>query len=231
MRLAFLGSGAAFSTQRYNGAVVVDGRILLDGGAPLLPHMGRLGIDPGGIDTVFLTHFHGDHLLGLPPFMLERAFVSHTPLTFVGPEGVDAKLETLFRFCWGEHWDSGPNFRQMSGHRYCVAGDSGEVNGVAYETFRLDHGGMLATGYRLHLDGRVLAYAGDTEMTPPLERLVEGAEVVITEATGPGQPTSHTSWEEAEALAARHPGTRFFFNHVYAGTLPGAVSDLEVVDV
>jgi ribonuclease BN (tRNA processing enzyme) len=64
MRLAFLGTGAAFSLDRYNGAVVVNGRLLLDGGAPLLPHMHRCGVDPGAIDAVFLTHFHGDHTLG-----------------------------------------------------------------------------------------------------------------------------------------------------------------------
>jgi hypothetical protein len=68
-------------------------------------------------------------------------------------------------------------------------------------------------------------------MTPPLERLVAGADLVITEATAPGRPHSHTSWEDARALAARHPATRFFFNHVYAGDLAGAVRDLEVVDV
>jgi ribonuclease BN (tRNA processing enzyme) len=228
MQLAFLGSGAAFSLERYNGAVVVDGSILLDGGAPLLPHMHRLGIDPGAVHTVFVTHFHGDHLLGLPPFMLHRAFVSDTPLTIVGPEGVEERLEHLFEFCWGEEWQE---FRERSGHRYQTAGDAGEVNGVEYETVRLDHGTRGCTGYRLHLGGRILAYAGDSEMTPPLERLVAGADVVVTEATEPGKPVSHTGWEEAQALAARHPGTRFFFNHVYAGSLPGAVSDLEIVDV
>src|SRR2546421_2898387 len=46
--------------------------LLLDAGAPLLPHMHRLGIDPGAIEAVFLTHFHGDHVLGLPPFRSEE---------------------------------------------------------------------------------------------------------------------------------------------------------------
>jgi ribonuclease BN (tRNA processing enzyme) len=228
MKLAFLGSGAAFSVERYNGAVVVDGRILLDGGAPLLPHMHRLGIDPGGIRTLFLTHFHGDHMLGLPPFMLHRAFVTQEPFTIVGPEGVEDTLEKLFQLSWGAEW---PDFRRRSGHVYVTAEAAGEVDGVEYESVRLDHGSMGCTGYRLHLGGRILAYAGDSEMTPPLERLVAGADVVITEATGPGKPVSHTGWEEAEALAARHPGARFLFNHVFIGTLPGAVSDLEIVDV
>src|SRR3979411_1782962 len=68
VKLAFLGPGSAFSVERYNGAVVVDDRLLLDGGAPLLPHMHRLGIDPSRIEAILLSHFHGDHILGLSPF-------------------------------------------------------------------------------------------------------------------------------------------------------------------
>jgi len=229
VRLAFLGSGAAFSLERYNGAVVVDGRILLDGGAPLLPHMHRLGIDPGGIEVVFLTHFHGDHVLGLPPFMLHRALVDTRPLTVVGPAGVADRLEQLFLLCWGEEWVG--MFRSRFELTYVEAAATGEVRGIRFETVRLDHGQAGCTGYRLHLDGRILAYAGDTQMTPPLERLVEGADVVITEATGPGEVFSHTGWEEAAAFVRARPRTRFFFNHVYAGTPADAVSDLEVVDV
>src|SRR5262245_54965514 len=97
MRLAFLGTGAAFSLERYNGAVVVDDRLLQDAGAPLLPHMHRLGIDPGAIEALFLTHFHGDHLLGLPTYMLYRGSLSNQPLVVVGPPGVEQRLESLFR--------------------------------------------------------------------------------------------------------------------------------------
>ena len=131
MRLAFLGSGAAFSQERYNGAVVVDGRILLDGGAPLVPHMHRLSIDPGAVQLLFLTHFHGDHLLGLPPFALHHALVSQTPLTVVGPAGVEEVLEGLFRLCWGEEWES--EFRGRFPLRYLEAAPAGEVEGVRNE--------------------------------------------------------------------------------------------------
>ena len=231
MRLAFLGTGSAFSLERYNGAVVVDGRILLDAGAPLLPHLHRLGIDPSGIEALFLTHFHGDHILGLPPFMLHRALVDPRPFTIVGPAGVEAVLERLFELCWGDEWAGGPNFRERSQLSYREAGDGGEVAGLRYEPMQLEHGARGCTGYRLHMDGRILAYAGDTTMSAPLEKLVDGAYVAVTEATSPGNPYSHTSWEEALGLAARHPGTRFFFNHLYEASIEHAASDLEVVDV
>jgi ribonuclease BN (tRNA processing enzyme) len=228
VRLAFLGTGSAFSLERYNGAVVVDGRLLLDGGAPLLPHMHRLGIDPGRIQAVFITHYHGDHLLGLPTFMLHRAFVEPSPFVIVGPAGVESRLEQLFAVCWGSEW---PEFRERSQVRYQEAGSKGEVAGVTYQTVQLDHGGGGSMGYRLSIGGRLLAYAGDSQATPPLDELVEGCDVAITEATGPGQVHSHTSWEEAAELAGRHPTTRFIFNHVYMGTPPGAAEDCQVIEL
>lgn len=190
--------------------------------------MHRLGIDPGAIEAVFLTHFHGDHTLGLCSFVLHRAFVGKAPFTIVGPAGVEARLESLFRAAWGVDWEA---MRGNLDLTYREAGERGEVAGVAYETVALDHGSSGCTGYRFRIGGRLLAYSGDTEATPPLDRLVDGAELAIVEATQPGRSFSHLSFEEALALRDRHPGTRFFFVHVYAGTLEGAVTDLQVVDV
>jgi ribonuclease BN (tRNA processing enzyme) len=209
--------------------VVVDGRVLLDGGAPLLPHMHRLGVDPGNIEVVFLTHFHGDHTLGLPPFVLHRVFVDRRPLTFVGPPGIEDHLEQLWEVSWGPDWERvmRPQFKV----RYVNAKPSGTAAGLRYETVKLDHGSMGSNGYRIHINGKVVAYSGDTESTAPLDRLVEGADVAIVEATGPGDVFSHMSWENAARLRKRHPDTRFLFNHLYAGTTTGAVKDLQVVEV
>jgi ribonuclease BN (tRNA processing enzyme) len=228
LKLAFLGTGSAFSVERYNGAVVVDDHLLLDAGAPLLPHMNRLGIDPGRIDALFLTHFHGDHILGLPPYVLYRAFVDHSlPCVIVGQEGVEEHLEGLFDLCWGAEWHA---FRTQARLEYDEARGDGEAGGVRYETVLLRHGPTPTRGYRLHLDGRVLAYAGDTEATAELDQLVEGADIAITEATGPSESAVHTSWEQARAVAARHPKTRFLFNHVFTGKTENAVEDLDVVE-
>jgi ribonuclease BN (tRNA processing enzyme) len=228
VKLAFLGTGAAFSPERYNGAVVVDGRLLLDGGAPLLPHMHRLGIDPMAIEALFVTHFHGDHILGLPPFMFFRGFVGGRSLEVVGPRGVEARLEELFRLAWGEDWTE---MRERAGISYQEASGPGTAAGVEYEPVRLDHGRMGGTGYRLRIGDRLLAYAGDSQATPPLDRLVDGADVAIVEATSPAETEVHTSWPEAAALMERHPGTTFFLNHLFSGEVERAAGDLQVVEV
>lgn len=229
MRLAFLGTGAAFSQERYNGAFVVDGRLLLDAGAPLLPHLHRLGIDPSGLDAVLLTHFHGDHVLGLPPFLLHRAFINPRPLTILGPPGVGERVDALQDLCWGDEW---PEFKERAQVFYVEAAASGEVAGIPYETVQLKHGPRSVCGYRLSIEGRTLAYTGDTEDTPALDELLRGADVAVVEATAPASAaSSHLSWEQAAELPRRHPGTRFLFNHLYAGRIDGSVQDLEVVEI
>jgi len=204
--------------------------VLLDGGAPLLPHMGRLGLEPRDVEVVFLTHFHGDHTLGLPTFVLHRIFIDKPKmLTFVGPEGIEERMAALLEISWGADWKTVmlPRFKA----RYVVARPRGQAGGYQYETVKLDHGTSGANGYRIHFGDKVLAYSGDTEPTAPLDRLVDGADVAIIEATGPGDIFSHMSWEAAAALKKRHPTTRFLFNHLYSGTVKGAARDLQVVEV
>jgi ribonuclease BN (tRNA processing enzyme) len=114
---------------------------------------------------------------------------------------------------------------------YRTARPSGTAAGFHYETIKLDHGTSGCNGYRIHVNGKVIAYSGDTEPTAPLDRLVDGADVAIVEATGPGDVFSHMSWEAAASLKKRHPKTRFLFNHVYSGSVPGAVKDMQVFEV
>jgi ribonuclease BN (tRNA processing enzyme) len=191
--------------------------------------MHRCGVDPGAIDVVFLTHFHGDHTLGLPPFVLHRVFVDQRPITFVGPDGIEAKMEALFEVSWGQDWQMA--MRDRFKVTYQSAQPSGSAAGYRYESIKLDHGTSGSNGYRIWIDDRILAYSGDTEATAPLDELVDGADVAIVEATGPGDVFSHMSWEAAADLKKRHPKTRFLFNHLYSGTVDGAVTDLEVVEV
>lgn len=93
MRITFAGCGDAFgSGGRFNTCFHVaaaDGSFLIDCGATSLVALRRAGIDREAVGTIFVTHFHADHFLGLPSFVLEAtARKRRAPLTVVGPEGL-----------------------------------------------------------------------------------------------------------------------------------------------
>ena len=69
-----------------------DRRLLFDTGshgdrAPLLAALAGLGLDPEDIDTVFLSHFHYDHVLNAEIFPRARVFLSEAEQAYVAENG------------------------------------------------------------------------------------------------------------------------------------------------
>src|SRR5688500_8613941 len=107
MQVTVAGSGDAFgSGGRFQTciAVAVDNdvpRLLVDCGATSLTALKRQLIDPNEVDTVVISHLHGDHFGGLPFLILDGQFRHRTrDLTIVGPAGTRSRLtdamETLY---------------------------------------------------------------------------------------------------------------------------------------
>ena len=75
--IQFLGSGDAFgSGGRFQACISLRTKrahILLDCGASSLVAMKRLGIDPGSVEVVLLSHLHGDHFDRLAERKLNKA--------------------------------------------------------------------------------------------------------------------------------------------------------------
>ena len=67
MRLQFLGCGDAFgSGGRFNTCFhVTNGltQFLVDCGASLMIAIRRFGVEPNAIETIFITHLHGDGIV------------------------------------------------------------------------------------------------------------------------------------------------------------------------
>src|SRR6202790_2424206 len=106
MEIRFLGSGDAFgSGGPYHTWFLLTGavtRLLIDCGASSLIALKRFGVEPNSIDSVLVSHLHGDHFGGLPFYLLDAHLVSRRmrPLTLVGPPGFRDRLhqaqEVLF---------------------------------------------------------------------------------------------------------------------------------------
>lgn len=73
-------------------AVTVQGRtLLLDCGEGTQTALRRWGVSAYRLSHVLLTHYHGDHILGLPGLLQTLSSLGRTePLTVVGPVGLEA---------------------------------------------------------------------------------------------------------------------------------------------
>jgi ribonuclease BN (tRNA processing enzyme) len=185
--ITFAGSGDAFgSGGRYQACIHLRasglGPVLLDCGATSLSALKRLGLDPGEITGVFVSHLHGDHFGGLPFLILDGQFSGRTrPLTIAGPPGTARRLteamECLFPGSSATHRRFGVKVTELSPETAAT------VCGVTVRAWEADHpSGAPALLLRLELAGKTIAYTGDTAWTTAIADAAQDADLLIAEA-------------------------------------------------
>lgn len=191
VRVTFLGTGDPFGTGgRFQSCILLEGagrRVLLDCGATTMTALSRAGIDPGSIDAVLLSHWHGDHAGGLPFLVLEsllgvRDGARHPPrtrpLVIAGPAGTDQRVrQALEVFNYGAAFPAAREaglveFIELRAGRTTTAGP---LSVAAFAAAHTPEALMM----RVACDGRVVGYSGDTAWTETLVDVAAGADLFI----------------------------------------------------
>ena len=184
-RVRFIGSGDSFASGgRFQTCILVESDsygFLIDCGATSLVALKRAGVDPSSIDAVLLTHFHGDHCGGVPYLILDGQFAKRErPLVIAGPSGVRERMTAVFETAL----PTSSATRQRFEVTYVDLGEKasriGPLEVVALPVAHLAE--TAPHGLRLRVDGRVVAYTGDTDWCDALPRLADGADLFIAEA-------------------------------------------------
>ncbi len=100
MELIFLGTSSAIPTIHRNHSSIAlkcFGEIMLfDCGEGTQRQMTRARLSPMKINKIFITHFHGDHFLGVPGMVQSMAFRGRIePLHIFGPPGLSEFVENI----------------------------------------------------------------------------------------------------------------------------------------
>ncbi len=174
--------------------------ILIDAGPTIMAQLGRCGLDADGVDTLLVTHTHGDHVLGWPMLLFRQ-----TPLTVIGSPRAVEVLETLALLVYPELAE------QLRDGILLQALEPGSVwtssGGELSLRAALANHGYVSYAYRLDFlgIGRSLTYSGDTGPSREVEKLARGCDLLIHEATYLYQRANmyrHSSVGQAAQIAA-----------------------------
>jgi phosphoribosyl 1,2-cyclic phosphodiesterase len=184
--------------------------------------------------TIFLTHFHWDHIQGLPffaPAWDEASEIHVVGPAQTGPDGEEVGVEQLVDGLMGTSYFPMP-MSAMSGVR-----TYGHLNEGTWERDRLTVRAMrvkhpaFTVGYRVTADGRSIAYVPDNELLSdawPMSAdwrarfvgFLSGVDLLIHDAmytdaeygahAGHGHSTYHQAMDVAEEAGV---GDLLFFHH------------------
>ena len=205
MKMTFLGTGNAFAPRRDWSCLLVNDAILLDAGPGALVNLKRARVSPACVRHICISHFHGDHFFGVPFLLLEYAYATRTdePLTILGPSGVEERIraaaELAFPGLLTKRWPRPITFYEVQ------PSVTQTVDGLTITPIPVEHGGMEAYGYRLHLPDGLLAYSGDASLSDALYALIDGAQVIVTEADSGDTSTMHMGREALRVVVDHKP--------------------------
>ncbi len=244
LQVTLLGTGNPRpSMERFGQAILVEAgtqRILIDAGRGAAQRLFEIGARDSlvGIDAVFFTHLHSDHVVGLPDVWLTSwVFGRARALEVVGPPGTAEMSGHLARaFEWDitmRTKDEGfPREGVRLAARNVPPGVAFERDGLRVTAFAVDHGGVTAPayGYRVDYRGRSVAVSGDTVNFEPIVDHAKGVDVLVHEVISPEvemrraqvpDPDAvkrilahHTSPEQVGALFSRVKPRLGVFSHV-----------------
>jgi ribonuclease BN (tRNA processing enzyme) len=198
------------------------------------------------IGTVFLTHLHSDHTIGLPDvihtgWVAERA----APLRLIGPPGTSAMAAHLTEAYRADIENRTTGLQPHTPDGWRVEATDVTVGGIVYRdsnvvvtAIPVPHDGWEhAYGYRFETADRVLVISGDTRPSQTIVDACNGCDVLVHEVysgTGFARRTpewqayhadAHTSAPQLADLAGRaRPKLLVLYHQLFMG-----VTDEELV--
>ena len=197
-RVTLLGTGDPIPrTDRFGPATLVEvggQELLFDVGRGATQRLVQMNIALSAVDAVFLTHFHHDHLVGLPDLWMTGWIPPpfgrrSVPFEVWGPTGTASllkHLEQAFALNTSIRIPDEllpPAGIEMVAHEFDADGVVYEKDGVKVIAFAVDHGDLIkpAYGYRVDYDGRAVVISGDTRFDRNLIAAAEGADLIVHE--------------------------------------------------
>jgi ribonuclease Z len=193
-RITLLGtSSPAALPDRFGPSTLIeagDQKLLIDAGRGVPIRLAQLRIPLSKIDVLFLTHYHSDHVSGIPDLWLTRWLRQPVPrFQVIGPVGAKELMSNLEKAyaldikIREEDEKLPPEGITVVVNEFANDGVVYEKDGVRVTAFEVNHGDAIkpAVGYRVDYAGKAVVISGDTRFNENVIKFGTGVDLLIHE--------------------------------------------------
>ncbi len=219
-KVIILGSSNAIASPSHDNTHMVitgkDRNVLVDCVSSPVVRLEQAGVAPNSLTDIIVTHFHPDHVSGIPLLLLDMWLMGRrTPLDVYGLHHAIDRLEALMGFYGWTEW---PGFYPVAFHRLPAEELTPVLECSEFRILCSPVQHLIPTiGLRLEATGskKTLAYSCDTEPCAQVPRLAAGVDVLIHEAAG--ATAGHSSAGQAGDAASQAEAGRLVLIHYATG--------------
>lgn len=216
-RLIILGSAAIVPSMEHDNTHMIlqgeESNILIDCGSNPIARMRKIGVNYDDLTDMILTHFHPDHVVGVPILLNNMWLLGQQAGKQRGAlrvYGIHHCLNRIEELMLAMGWDEWPDFFPVAFHKILERDNQLllENNDFRITSWPVKHY-VPTIGIRIEnkRNGYITAYSCDTAPTDSLYELGRNADMYIHEAAASKPDIGHTTAAEAGEIA-REAGAR-----------------------
>ncbi len=228
MKLEFIGVGEAFHHEMGNSSILLSGRnipnLLFDCGYQVPERLWARG-ESEGLDGVYITHTHADHVFGLVPLLTKYVIDKRQKkLTIIGRKGIKNYIKKIMECGYRGVWE-----------RICYPLEIIEISsreklnwqGLDMQFARSEH---IEINYSVKVelpDGKSFAISGDGQMTSATKKLFAGVDVLVHELFQIEPKEGHTDFVTLDSFAKQYNVGCLIITHVSSEELARVKDETE----
>ncbi len=171
-----LGNGGAISLEPENSAFIIEDDFIVEMGPTILRNIKVQKLDINKFRYIYISHLHGDHILGFPFFLLHcrGGFREDLPIIIFIPANSKEYFYNLLELAYHNH----PYIKDFKRNFTFVEISDNfnwEDDKYVLTTFSMEHMGEPTFGFRLILksENRIIGYSADTILCEGLDKILQ----------------------------------------------------------
>lgn len=217
MKVKTVGTGSIWAKER-SACTLIDNKILVDCGNGITKTLMEQDVDIYKIEVILITHFHIDHFLDLPMFILTRS-LEESPkiLKIYGPKGIQKNCEDVYN----KFMSDGGYFLDVmkkSNVRFFEFEnliDEEAINNYYITSYLVQHGNLNnAYGYTVKNNNKIVGLSGDSGYCESIANIVKNSDIAVLDTSFLTGNRDHMGIDNIEKICASYSNKKIISTHM-----------------